>query len=319
MPGDWWPMVLGLVGLLDMDMTWICNDMDMSDINMLHEFTWYVGHCQIVGSFVGSFGCSRTIFTLPNDDVYDSPGSIMVAFDQAVVPGMVGRTVELVKPFGQWRPVVVIRLEGFLACDFDKTCVSCVTYVGMFKLWWFERSDEFGHWKQLKSDGEWHLPVSNSIKGCRMHARCYELHQLVHTWALCLVVDIFCRDLLYLVSIAQVWRELLGFGWWHLQLHQDDLWNLKGLVGRSVRHGDRRLDTHPHSWTRLKKSSEQAGARLEPGWSLCLLLRLEFWSLHLPPRIGPAVAFTMSRSSRPGHGLDAQVGTSDRDGAVCCG
>jgi len=38
-----------------------------------------------------------TIFTLPNDDVYDSPGSIMVAFDQAVVPGMVGRTVELVK------------------------------------------------------------------------------------------------------------------------------------------------------------------------------------------------------------------------------
>jgi hypothetical protein len=32
-------MVLGLVGLLDMDMTWICNDMDMSDINMLHEFT----------------------------------------------------------------------------------------------------------------------------------------------------------------------------------------------------------------------------------------------------------------------------------------
>jgi hypothetical protein len=38
---------------------------------------------------------------LPNDDVYDSPGSIMVAFDQAVVPGMVGRTVELVKPFGQ--------------------------------------------------------------------------------------------------------------------------------------------------------------------------------------------------------------------------
>lgn len=42
----------------------------------------------------------RTIFTLPNDDVYDSPGSVMVAFDQAVVPGMDGRTVELVKPFG---------------------------------------------------------------------------------------------------------------------------------------------------------------------------------------------------------------------------
>lgn len=45
-----------------------------------------------------------------------------------------------------------------------------------------------------------------------MHATCYELHQHVHTRALCLVVDIFSRDLLYLVSIAQVWRELLGFG-----------------------------------------------------------------------------------------------------------
>lgn len=39
----------------------------------------------------------RTIFTLPNSDVYDSPGSVMVAFDQAVVPGMDNRTVELIK------------------------------------------------------------------------------------------------------------------------------------------------------------------------------------------------------------------------------
>eukprot|EP00435_Cladocopium_sp_Y103_P052998 s422_g16.t2 len=38
-----------------------------------------------------------TIFYLPNDDVYDSPGSVMVAFDQAVVPGKDGQTVELVK------------------------------------------------------------------------------------------------------------------------------------------------------------------------------------------------------------------------------
>eukprot|EP00434_Breviolum_minutum_P010466 symbB.v1.2.009230.t1/scaffold583.1/size184467/2 len=38
-----------------------------------------------------------TIFTLPNSDVYDSPGSVMVAFDQAVVPGMDNRTVELIK------------------------------------------------------------------------------------------------------------------------------------------------------------------------------------------------------------------------------
>eukprot|EP00435_Cladocopium_sp_Y103_P051836 s422_g16.t1 len=40
---------------------------------------------------------TRTIFYLPNDDVYDSPGSVMVAFDQAVVPGKDGQTVELVK------------------------------------------------------------------------------------------------------------------------------------------------------------------------------------------------------------------------------
>ena len=42
----------------------------------------------------------RTIFTLPNSDVYDSPGSVMVAFDQAVVPGMDNRTVELIKWLG---------------------------------------------------------------------------------------------------------------------------------------------------------------------------------------------------------------------------
>ena len=42
----------------------------------------------------------RTIFTLPNSDVYDSPGSVMVAFDQAVVPGMDSRTVELIKWLG---------------------------------------------------------------------------------------------------------------------------------------------------------------------------------------------------------------------------
>ncbi|CAJ1436471.1 unnamed protein product [Effrenium voratum] len=41
-----------------------------------------------------------TIFTLPNADVYGSPGSVMVAFDQAVQPGYADRKVELIK-FGE--------------------------------------------------------------------------------------------------------------------------------------------------------------------------------------------------------------------------
>ncbi|CAK8992032.1 unnamed protein product [Durusdinium trenchii] len=37
------------------------------------------------------------IFYLPSTDVYDSPGSIMVAFDQAVIPGQPNRKVEVIK------------------------------------------------------------------------------------------------------------------------------------------------------------------------------------------------------------------------------
>ena len=65
--------------------------------------------------------CPRTIFTLPNDDVYDSPGSVMVAFDQAVVPGMDGRTVQLVKPLGDASDKVISR--GFGADVHLKKCV----------------------------------------------------------------------------------------------------------------------------------------------------------------------------------------------------
>ena len=47
-----------------------------------------------------SFGSLRAIFYLPSTDVYDSPGSIMVAFDQAVIPGQPNRKVEVIKLLG---------------------------------------------------------------------------------------------------------------------------------------------------------------------------------------------------------------------------
>ena len=65
----------------------------------------------------------RTIFTLPNSDVYDSPGSVMVAFDQAVVPGMDNRTVELIKWLGMHVSYVTNRDLGRRAATLKGTAM----------------------------------------------------------------------------------------------------------------------------------------------------------------------------------------------------